>query len=204
MQKMNRCQKCGAADRYSSGDCRPCAQRRALVYQKNNDRSAYKLAWAKRKRGFVKLNPEEYRQRQRAANVRWRREHSDEAKAAVAKWKRENREAVRSQIQARKARLMKASGTHVGPDRLARSAMFGDICWICEYEPKAAMDHVFALCNGGANWPANLRPICNSCNSKKARWEQQGPKTLQAIIDFKIKARDFGLKRNANVLEGKA
>jgi hypothetical protein len=35
----------------------------------------------------------------------------------------------------------------------------------------AGEDHVKPLARGGSNWPANLRPACKSCNSRKgARW----------------------------------
>ncbi len=50
--------------------------------------------------------------------------------------------------------------------RKARFAIFGDRCAYC-HGPAEAADHVIALTRGGSNWPANLRPSCNSCNSSK-------------------------------------
>lgn len=187
--------KCGRTERYASGDCCTCARRRSIEYQASHDRKAYKLAWAKRKRGFVKLSPEEYQKRQLEAGRKWRENNVAAARAASAKWKKENREAVRAQIQTRKSRLLGSAGSHNGKDRQLRSAMFGDMCWICEKAPKQAMDHVYAVSNGGANWASNLRPICNCCNGRKGRWEQGGKKSLSEILNWKIKAKDFGLKR---------
>ncbi|NAE18264.1 hypothetical protein GUJ16_13385 [Enterococcus hirae] len=37
--------------------------------------------------------------------------------------------------------------------------------------PASEIDHVKPLSRGGSAWPANLRPACRTCNSKKrARW----------------------------------
>lgn len=48
----------------------------------------------------------------------------------------------------------------------ARIDYYGGLCWICG-DPMEAIDHVKPLSKGGTEWPANLRPICTSCNSKK-------------------------------------
>lgn len=52
----------------------------------------------------------------------------------------------------------------------ARCEMWGDRCYLCG-APMQAIDHVIPLAKGGTHWPANLRPICRTCNSKKRdRW----------------------------------
>ena len=48
----------------------------------------------------------------------------------------------------------------------ARWAMFGGRCWLCG-GVATATDHVQPLAKGGSNWPANLRPVCGPCNSRK-------------------------------------
>lgn len=51
-----------------------------------------------------------------------------------------------------------------------RIAYYDGLCWICS-KPYEAVDHVKPLSKGGSNWPANLRPICRDCNSRKAsKW----------------------------------
>lgn len=46
----------------------------------------------------------------------------------------------------------------------ARIDFFGGLCWVCGV-PYEAIDHVKPAKDGGADWPANLRPICGPCNS---------------------------------------
>lgn len=66
----------------------------------------------------------------------------------------------------RRARKAKAAGCYTSADLAARWAMWGGRCWVCG-GAATATDHVIALARGGSNWPANLRPICTACNSRK-------------------------------------
>lgn len=60
-----------------------------------------------------------------------------------------------------------------------RMAMTGGLCWICGGRGSQT-DHVKPLSRGGSNWPANLRAICASCNSRKsARWPY--PTTMMGV-----------------------
>jgi hypothetical protein len=70
----------------------------------------------------------------------------------------------------RRRRERMAQGIATAQQIAARVAYYGGLCWMCR-EPYAAIDHVKPLSKGGSNWPANLRPACWSCNSRKgARW----------------------------------
>lgn len=52
----------------------------------------------------------------------------------------------------------------------ARIRFYGGKCWMCAGEADT-IDHVKPIVKGGSNWPANIRPACRSCNSKKkALW----------------------------------
>lgn len=63
----------------------------------------------------------------------------------------------------------------------ARWEMFGNRCWICR-DAATQTDHVKPLSKGGSHWPANLRPICKSCNSrKKNRWPIFIPPIVKAL-----------------------
>jgi hypothetical protein len=75
----------------------------------------------------------------------------------------------------RRARQFGAAGTHTTSDLQARWAMWGDRCWMCGDQAKAT-DHVKALSRGGSNWPANLRPICQPCNSRKGAGGRPTPR----------------------------
>lgn len=44
---------------------------------------------------------------------------------------------------------------------------YGGKCYICN-EDAREFDHVIPLTKGGSNWPANLKPICRSCNARKS------------------------------------
>ena len=59
----------------------------------------------------------------------------------------------------------------VTPDAVwARWEMWGNKCWVCG-GVATATDHVKPIFASGLNVPANLRPICKLCNSRKGhKW----------------------------------
>jgi len=63
-------------------------------------------------------------------------------------------------------RMLSAAGKATKGQIRARWEYYGDKCYICGTEAEAT-DHVKPLAKDGSNWPANLRPICKRCNSKK-------------------------------------
>lgn len=66
--------------------------------------------------------------------------------------------------------LGNAEGHATKTQRQARIDFYGGLCWICR-APYQAVDHVKPIAKGGSKWPANLRPICTPCNSRKgAKW----------------------------------
>jgi 5-methylcytosine-specific restriction endonuclease McrA len=70
----------------------------------------------------------------------------------------------------RRARKRNAKGQCSLSQWESRKAMWGGKCWLkladCKIEG-TTIDHVIPLSKGGTNWPANLRPACKSCNSRK-------------------------------------
>jgi 5-methylcytosine-specific restriction endonuclease McrA len=86
----------------------------------------------------------------------------------------------------RRRRAAEALGECPGANLIARMEFWGYRCWICAGDVEA-IDHVKPLAAGGSNWPANLRPVCRSCNSSKgSRWYGVGGLAGHAA---KIKAR---------------
>lgn len=70
----------------------------------------------------------------------------------------------------KKRQRKSAPGAATPEQVLARMAYFGFQCWLCG-GPFEDVDHVKPIAKGGSNWPANLRPSCHSCNSRKrSRW----------------------------------
>lgn len=81
-------------------------------------------------------------------------------------WRTTNRDTVNNYARTRRARNANASGVCSVEQLHARILMYGSRCWVCREKFKA-IDHLMPLVLGGSNWPANLRPICNACNSRK-------------------------------------
>lgn len=53
---------------------------------------------------------------------------------------------------------------------IARLDVFANRCWMCR-QPAGEVDHVKPLSAGGSQWPANLRPACQACNTaKNSQW----------------------------------
>lgn len=91
--------------------------------------------------------------------------------ARAAKWNRAHPEVRRAAVQRRRDRLGKKGRARVSREATAaRRAMWGNRCWVCGAHA-TQMDHVKPVAAGGPDLPANLRPICGSCNRRKgARW----------------------------------
>jgi 5-methylcytosine-specific restriction endonuclease McrA len=82
----------------------------------------------------------------------------------------------------RRARKNKVAKIEYGAEQITwRFSMFGNCCWICGSTDNLTIDHVKPLSANGPDMPANLRPACRSCNSRK-RDKWLGPKNLKLII----------------------
>ena len=145
-----------------------------------------------------------------AANRRWREAHPErcreldrlyrsrqnrEARAATKKrWQQANSERRCAAEARRNARKRSAPGydyttaTHIA----ARCEMWGRRCYLCG-APMEAVDHVIPLAKGGPHWPANLRPICKSCNSaKKDKWPYDLKPRARANVSRRMGNDDAG------------
>lgn len=74
-------------------------------------------------------------------------------------------------------RKLGAKGSSTKQKLQWRWEYYGGRCWVCEDEARE-FDHVIPLTKGGSNWPANLRPICRSCNARKSNKWPYNPKQL--------------------------
>lgn len=121
-----------------------------------NPEQRYEIArrhWTLKKvlRRDAHLNPEELRAvrviRNRENVRRWRTLYPDRARVLSH-------------------RRRTANGTCSPAQWEARLTYYGYRCWMCG-APWEHMDHVIPIVRGGSNWPANLRPACQPCNSRK-------------------------------------
>ena len=100
--------------------------------------------------------------------------------AATKNWIKSNRERRRWQNivckHRRRCRINDAPGTTSSAQIQGRMAFFGWRCWLCGGEADS-VDHVIPVACGGSNWPANLRPACRDCNSRKGAksWREFSP-----------------------------
>jgi 5-methylcytosine-specific restriction endonuclease McrA len=126
-------------------------------------------------RSCVTCTQLEYR-RVRTDPVLWRARLDKQVAAAVAnpdryhayisRWYASRPGAYTLKARNRRARMAQAPGMCTMAQQLGRWAMWGDKCWLCGTSATAT-DHVKPIAKGGSNWPANLRPICKPCNSRK-------------------------------------
>ena len=110
----------------------------------------------------------------------WRSAHSARWRALRNKWKAKNPNGTRAIRLRHRALKHNAPGfDYTTAQHIAwRWEMWGNKCYICS-GPATATDHVIPLSKSGSHFPANLRPICTSCN---------GQKHAQALDKF-LKAR---------------
>jgi 5-methylcytosine-specific restriction endonuclease McrA len=127
-------------------------------------------AWAARNKERCKKNNEAWRAKNyemTTANARrWKAENKEKNRTITKAWFAANPERARLFGHERRAREKGARGTATLEQLQARIDYYGGLCYLCG-KPHEAIDHVIPLAKGGTGWPANLRPICTSCNSRK-------------------------------------
>jgi 5-methylcytosine-specific restriction endonuclease McrA len=126
----------------------------------------------------------------------WLAANTGRGHANAVAWHAAHPWANRAYIRNREARKIGAAGTCSEEQAAARWAMYGGRCWMCG-ATATDDDHVKPLSTrrmppgsqGGSNWPANIRPACGPCNSRKHdRWPYTGslkearPTTSQAPL----------------------
>lgn len=111
-----------------------------------------------------------------ATNRKIRVEQNERIRAYHRDWRAKNPFSKLAWDCRKRARMFGARGLATAEQIRARFALFGDRCWMCGSEWEQ-IDHVIPLGLRGTNWPANLRPICKSCNLHKAA---RHPKELVA------------------------
>lgn len=131
------------------------------------------------------------RKKTQAACRRWREGHPNMVRAYSKKYWAENKEACKARraewmtpelnsyyLRLRRDRKRGAEGHHTLVQLRDRIAFYGGLCWMCGSEADT-IDHVIPLAKRGTEWPANLRPACRQCNSRKGVKESLSEHTRQ-------------------------
>lgn len=163
--------------------CHECLAKQRITsrvgYWKHRDK---RLKWAREyKRNnleHVRKNKREAAKRRYYENIEKRRKYARDRYwqnlEKIKKYARELRRKLYKENPAQfkawafkhKANKMSAQG-YATPEQIqARIDYYGRLCYMCGKEANG-IDHLIPLSVGGTNWPANLRPACRSCNSKK-------------------------------------
>lgn len=123
---------------------------------------------------------ERKRHYERTYQKKWKAENPEKRREIERRYEDSHRIQIREKNRRRSALRKGATGHCTLAQLQARIDYYAGICWICKVKPMEAIDHVKPLAKGGTEWPANLRPICTSCNSKK---RDLWPYPLYAILD---------------------
>lgn len=135
------------------------------------------------------VRADRYRETIRASQQAWHQRNPEKSREYGRRWAAANPEKIRAkkarQVSERpeqyaayartaesnrRARELAAPGSATTEQVAARWAYYGGRCWMCR-ATATEIDHVKPLSRGGSAWPANLRPACRTCNSRKrARW----------------------------------
>lgn len=183
-----RCTRCGEtkalsefSKRKTSKDglewqCKACKSACAHKYHIANQENikVRKARWYAANKEKARIAKAKYRaanaDKVKTQRAKYRADNRDRRTAAQAEYRAENPKIELAIRYRRRVRELGADGTATAGQIADRWAMWGDACYICG-KPAEATDHVIPLAAGGSNWPANLRPICNLCNSRKhAQW----------------------------------
>jgi len=185
---MKHCSNCGQTKTLSefyrnktkkgglTGYCKQCCRASSVRYAAENA-EIIRIRKAKYRAENVeeeKARHAKYRaenpEREQAYQAKYRAENSEKRQVYHAKYRSAHRDKLRAQENLYRAQKRNAKGNATADQIQAKWEVYGGTCYICG-SPAEATDHVVPLAVGGSNWPANLRPICNRCNSsKRATW----------------------------------
>lgn len=154
------CIKCGEADRYKNGDCKPCAREGARKYreadpQKHRDSSR---KWAAANRDRVREN-----------NSNWYEANKDWAAEQNRNWQKVNPEKRKIINQNRRAKVRGSGGKLSSNIVQTLMALQKGKCTCCGKSLKSGhhLDHVIPIALGGMNDDSNVQLLTPKCNLSK-------------------------------------
>ena len=162
-----RCSSCGT-DKPRSGFYDPSHDRSCIGCKRESSRAYYR-AHREKKIAYAKAYATANRERMREWQREYARRNQPKNAANTRAWREENRDQAREQVRRRRA-SMRGPYSHAEMAKLIsqRFAVFGNVCAECGSKDSIEADHVKPLSRGGPHIPANIRPLCRSCNGRKA------------------------------------
>ena len=142
---------------------------------KEQEREYMARYYAEHKEHLAKHNAEyyaEHKEQLAKQKAEYYAEHKEQIAKRDAEYNAAHPEKNAFYRNRRRSRKLNASGNDYITSELIESRWnyYGRTCYLCG-EPATATDHVIPLAKGGSQYPANLRPICTSCNSsKRDKW----------------------------------
>ena len=125
-----------------------------------------------------KANPEKYKAMRRASDQRckerinkssaeWRKNNPEKRREIERKYRANNLDKLNAAWHKRRAAKLANGGSHTVQQWNDRLAYFGYKCVYCGCGGKMTKDHKKPIALGGMDFPSNLVPACQSCNSAK-------------------------------------
>lgn len=134
----------------------------------------YNRLWREEHKKEVIVCSMRYRNKNSKKIAAYDKTYQENNRERISRWKKEYhrknpKKALLGGIR-RRACKAKAEGQATLEQIKSRWDLYGGLCYLCG-DKGTDTDHVIPLSKGGTNWPANLRPACESCNSSKhAKW----------------------------------
>lgn len=146
-------------------------------YRNRDKRNLWVARWCEANREKNQAATKKWRTKNREKINRlsriWCYKNKDKVRMGARKWSKLHKKECNAKTHKRRALLASAPGYEYTKARHIswRWEMWGNKCWICGKSAEAT-DHVIPLRpdfreKPGSHLPANLRPICKSCNSAK-------------------------------------
>jgi 5-methylcytosine-specific restriction endonuclease McrA len=102
----------------------------------------------------------------------WRAKNRERHRALVREWRKRNPDSMRVYDARRRARKLKAGGSHTLTELKALLAAQNHRCAYCRADlrkVKKNLDHIMPLALGGSNDRSNLQWTCHACNLSKGK-----------------------------------
>jgi hypothetical protein len=170
------CRKCGARERYNSGECKSCHRKRSRKRREANPEKelARVRKWqqsnperdVKNKRNWREANPEKAAQ----LNREWCKANPEKKRESSRKWRATNPDKANANTHNRRAKV-KGNGGKLSKDivQLLLIQQSGK-CACCGADLSQTgyhLDHIMPLALGGLNSDENVQLLTPTCNLRK-------------------------------------